>query len=277
MSSITKEFFIAPGEDLGKGTEDYQLTVQLGRAQLRNRWETPEGKNILERWKASGFKRSALDTLVGKYLGHTDLRGIDLSNHCINKQDLSNVDLFCAVLVGTNFEECNLSNSYLSEANIRSASFRFAVMDQVLIDNANFNQKTDFVGVKLGQIDFTLAEQLRDHAYSQQRIESLKRRYPRFAWFLWVVCDYGRSFGRFFTWCVGVTLFFAGLYYFTGALNHLDFWSALIFSLMTFVGGNSDIQVMSWLGRVLTVVQAISGYLMTGLLVAILVRRTIGD
>ncbi len=276
-TQITPEFFIAPGANLTKGTEDYFLTVQLDKDRLRERWKTSEGRNILERWKSKGFQRSVLESLVGKYLDHIDLRGVDLTNLDLSKQDLSQVDFFCARLSGANFENCNLVDSYFSEAHIEGTNFKFARMSQVLIDNAEFDKKTNFIGVKLDQIDFNLAEQLKVHAYSQQRIESLKRRYPRFAWFLWVVCDYGRSFGRFFAWCVGVTIVFALLYQLGDVLNQKGILAAIVFSLMTFVGGNSDIQVVSWFGRVLAGIQAVTGYLMTGLLVAILVRRTIGD
>ncbi len=46
---------------------------------------------------------------------------------------------------------------------------------------------------------------------------------------------------------------------------------------MTFATSGTDIQAASSMGRILTVAETAIGYLMTGLLVSILVKRTIGD
>jgi hypothetical protein len=46
---------------------------------------------------------------------------------------------------------------------------------------------------------------------------------------------------------------------------------------MVFTSGNTDIQAVSMLGQIFVIVEAIIGYLMLTLLVAILARRTIGD
>lgn len=47
---------------------------------------------------------------------------------------------------------------------------------------------------------------------SQQRIENLKDKHPILAKILEITCDYGRSFTRFFAWCLTVIVLF-GIFY----------------------------------------------------------------
>ena len=151
-------------------------------------------------------------------------------------------------------------------------------MKKVFLDNVDFNNKTSFVGVNLSVINFTLAILLEDLARGQQRIVSLKQKHKILAAILEATCDYGRSFTRFFLWCLGVILFFAITYtLIPNSLNKNSFWDSIYFSALTFVTMNFDIQPVSTFGKVLVVIEAGIGYLMTGLLVAILLRRTIGD
>ncbi|WP_448267958.1 hypothetical protein [Nostoc sp. DSM 114159] len=72
---ITPEFFINAGVNLDTGgnQEDLLTMVNLSKQQLRDRWFTPTGQNILIRWKTNGFKRNVLDRMVGKYYLMTPL------------------------------------------------------------------------------------------------------------------------------------------------------------------------------------------------------------
>ena len=161
---------------------------------------------------------------------------------------------------------------------MKGVSLNWAKMQDVLIDNASFNNRTSFTGVRLVSINFTLAEQLKDFSFGQQRIANLKSKYPRIAFFLWLTCDYGRSFPRFIIWCGGVVLGFALFYTaIPNALSKTGFWNSLYFSLMSFTTMGSDIQAVSALGKILVSIEASIGFLMTGLLIAILVKKTIGD
>lgn len=210
---ITPEFFIKPGVDLAYGSQDYLVMVRLPKERLQERWETPQGRQIWERWKANAFQRNILESLVGGYYGHLDLRGVNLSGQDLSGVDLSKIDFYRANMENAVLQNANLSNSYLSETNIKSARFDWAKMDDVLIDNVAFNNRTSFIGVKLNKIDFNLSEQLEDFARSQQRIASLERRYPRLSAVLKVTCDYGRSFPLFLLWC-GIIILLFGLAYF---------------------------------------------------------------
>lgn len=275
---ITPEFFINPNFDLDKGSQELLTVVNLSKEQLRQRWSTPVGQRILTKWKANKFDRKILDNMVGKYYGHTDIRGIPLSREDLSKADLSKVDLFSSNLENTKFKYTNLTDSWLSECNIKGACFDYARMNNVLIDNVEFNNKTSFTGVSLKVIDFNLAALLQDYATNQQRIENLENKHPILAGFLRISCDYGRSFTRFFFWCFAVVLVFALLYaLLAGSLSKPGFWNSLYFSAMTFATSGSDIQAVSPLGKIFAVIETGIGYLMTGLLVAVLVKRTIGD
>ncbi|MGF1522395.1 MAG: ion channel [Leptolyngbyaceae cyanobacterium] len=56
-----------------------------------------------------------------------------------------------------------------------------------------------------------------------------------------------------------------------------SFWECFYFSIATFTTLGSGISVTSFMGELLTSAEVVIGYLMTGLLVAILVRNTIGN
>lgn len=277
-SEITPYFFINPSQDLDKTSQEILTIVNLSKEQLQQRWNTSDGKYILAKWKGAKFERKVLDALVGKYYGHTDIRGIPLAREDLSKVDLSKVDLYSSNLENAVLKSANLSDSWLSESNIKGACFDYALMNNVLIDHVEFNKKTSFIGVVLNTMNFNLAAQLQDHATTQQRIDNLKNNHPILAGFLWLTCDYGRSFTRFIFWCLVVVIVFGMLYtLIPSSLSKPGFWNSLYFSTMTFITLGSDIQAVSPVGKILVVIEAALGYLMTGLLVAILVRRTIGD
>ncbi len=279
MAGVSQDLFIEPGVNLQKGDKDLTTAVNLSKESLQNRWDTQKGKNILSIWKANNFDRSILDELVGKYYDHYDLRGITLINEDLSRVDLSSIDFFGANLENTSFEAADLTDSWLSESNLKGAKFDWAKMEQVLLDTVDFDQRTSFVGVNLNGINFTLAALLRDLALGQQRIVHLEKRHPLFAKFLRITCDYGRSFTRYVIWCLAVILLFGLLYYFLpGSISETGFWNSLYFSVVTFTtSGYGDIRPMFWVGRILVVVEVITGYVMAGLLIAILARRIIGD
>jgi len=150
-----KDNFIKANFDLDKNDEEVYRIISLDKAELRNRWHSEYGQNIISKWKDSGFDRGTLDQLVGKYYGHTDLRGINLSGLSLETKDLSNIDFYAGNLENSNFSKATLSNSWLSESNIKSAKFDWARMDGCLLDNVQFDRKTSFVGVNLSAINFT--------------------------------------------------------------------------------------------------------------------------
>ncbi|KYC42115.1 hypothetical protein WA1_19145 [Scytonema hofmannii PCC 7110] len=275
---ITPEFFILPNVNLDKGSQELMTMVNLSKEQLRDRWKTNEGRYILSRWKGNGFDRKILDSLVGKYYDHTDLRGVPLVKENLTKVDLSKVDFYSAILENSKLNFANLSDSWLSESNIRGACFDYAKMPDVLIDNTEFDGKTSFTGVNLKVVDFNLAALLQKHATNQQRIENLKTRYPVAAAFYRITCDYGRSFPRFLLWCLVVILGFGVVYaVLPGSLNKTGLWNGLYFSFMTFVTANSDVQAASVVGKILSVIETGLGYLMAGLLISIFIKQAVGD
>ncbi len=272
-----KNFFIRPTVDLTVGHQDLAWAATLDRRNIVERWHSESGRSILSKWKSDHFSRQMLDSLIGKYYGQTDLRGINLSNEEIQDVDLSNCDLFASDLKNTDFVRCKLNHSYLSEANIRGTSFDYCQMNDVLIDNAEFNAKTSFIGVDLNRINFNLAWALRNHAINQQKIFDLEKRYPKFSLFLKITCDYGRSFLRFFGWCLGIVLVFALLFSMPGMLKEPGFWNGLYTSITTFTTIGSEISAVSLLGRMLVAIESCLGYMMGSLLISILAKRIIID
>lgn len=284
-NEVTQDFFILPNVDLQQSSREFRLAADLTRKQLKDRWKTSTGQNILSRWKASRFDRKVLDDFVGKFYGHTDIRGIDLTGEDLTRADLSKVDLFAATLENTTFRYANLSDSYLSETNIKGACFDGALMKDTYVDNVDYDKKTSFIGVNLSVINFNLATMLQESAFTQARIFSLRNKYPILARILEVTCNYGQSFPRFFLTCFITILVFSFAYLLlpsslikidSPSIN-INFFDSFYCSLMTFVGASCSFQPGSALGKILVMIESVAGYLLTGLLVAILVRRTIGD
>jgi hypothetical protein len=277
-SKVNQNFFVEPGCNVQKGDEGYVTLARLDKEQLKERWNSQSGNYILNTWRANRFDRVTLEGLVGKFYDQVDLRGISLVKEDLTGADLSQVDLYAANLEGSKLDSADLNGSFLSEANLKGVTLNWAKMQDVLIDNASFDNRTSFTGVRLSSINFTLAEHLKDFAFGQQRIANLESKYPRVAFLLWLTCDYGRSFPRFLMWCGGMVLGFAILYAVVPqAISKTGFWNSLYFSIMTFTTTGSEIQAMSPWGKILVSIEASIGFLMTGLLVSILVKRTIGD
>ncbi|WP_434686933.1 pentapeptide repeat-containing protein [Pseudanabaena minima] len=283
MSStkVTSNFFIASGVNLQNTPADLielQTIVKLNKKQLTDRWKSQEGQQIFTTWKNNNFDIGVLDSIVGKYYDQYDLRGIDLSNIDLSGKNFQNIDFFGSNLINTNFSRSILDNSWFSECKICGTKFDWAQMNGVLIDNTKFDNKTSFLGINLNSVNFNLAVLLQDLALSQQRIDNLESTKPITAAVLRYTSDYGRSFKRFFLWCFGIVNSFAILYFFIpNSLTSHDIWDTLYFSALTFITGSFVIQPVSVIGKALALMEAGMGYLMTGLLVAILVKKIVGN
>ena len=134
----------------------------LDRTEIRSRWNTAKGRAILARWKQAGFERDALESLVGKFDGHIDLRGIPLHGEKLPGANLADADLYSANLEGADLSRSDLRNSYFSEANIKGTRFDWAAMRGVYLDNVEYDTKTSFLGIDLATINFNLAALLRE-------------------------------------------------------------------------------------------------------------------
>lgn len=269
-----ENFITASTNITSQDSREWQHYANLSKADIVNRWNTPIGKGLLNNLKAGKFSRNTFEQHIGKFNHKFDLRGIPLSDMDCSGLDLSEVDFFAADLSETLFNRSNLSNSYLSESNIRGTKFDWANLDGALLDNVRFDNSTHFLGVDIHKVNFTLATLLYDLALSQQRIQQLEQHYKTFAWFLRTSCDYGRSFLRYLLWVLFFIVGYAGIY---AALMDKSFFDCLYFSVVTFATvGYGDILPVSILEKAVVISEILIGYLMGGLLVAILAKRVIG-
>jgi hypothetical protein len=200
-----------------------------------------------------------------------------LSNEVLQNIDLSFVDLFGASLAGAIFERCNLSESWLSHADISGTTFKFTNMEKVILDDVDFDTKMKFFGIDLNSINFKFAALLLELAIGQQKIDHLERRNPWFATFLRITCDYGRSFSRWLLWCIGFMMFFGLIYYLIpSSVGCHDLFECSYFSILIFTTlGDGRIQSFSNIGKFIIIAEVFIGYIMLGLLVAIFSRRMI--
>jgi uncharacterized protein YjbI with pentapeptide repeats len=268
--------FIPPGENFTDG-ESLKAFATLPRETLISRWNTGAGRDILRRWEGAGFSRASLDEQVGRYHGHTDLRGAPLSGKTLEGLDLSAIDFFAADLSRSSLSKSNLQDSWLSHADFRGTRFDFCKLDNALVDDVKFDKATSFLGVNLNAINFNLAAHLQALALRQQWISDLQRHHKTAAWLLWITCDYGRSFSRFALWLLGINLLFALVYYLTQGTSAVTLLENVYFAFVTFTTlGYGDFSPTGPLGMAVVIVHVLFGYLMLGLLVAILSKRLLG-
>jgi voltage-gated potassium channel len=89
-------------------------------------------------------------------------------------------------------------------------------------------------------------------------------------------CDYGQSLGLWGLWVLGAILFLYAIL--PAMISGHGLFDAVYFSVTTFATlGLGDIVPISNLGKLVVMVEVTTGYLMGGLLIAILVRRLIGN
>lgn len=251
--------------------------ANLSKTDIIERWNTPTGKGLLNHLKLGRFSRETLERHIGKFNNKFDLRGIPLTDADCSDLDLSDIDFFAANLSKTILKRTNLSHSYLSESDIRATVFDWANLDGALLDNVKFDKSTSFFGVDIHKVNFTLATLLYDLALTQQRIQQLEQHYKIFALFLRVSCDYGRSFSRYLLWVLVFIISYAGIYWCLPMNAKTSFFDCLYFSVVTFATvGYGDMLLITIVGKAVVISEILIGYLMGGLLVAILAKRVIG-
>lgn len=274
-----EHLFIDPHDNIIQGHPNVSAFAQADKSSLKRRWHSNRGQQILEALSQSNFGRNAIVRSLGMIYGKYDLRGAPLRKSEFASLNLSSIDFFAADLQRSNFRGARLDNSYLSEADIRGAIFDFASMEETLLDNVRYDRRTRFVGVDYRNVNFNLAALLQEQVKVQQRIDHLKSRHPISSFVLWATCDYGQSLLRFSCWVAAIVLAFALAYYSLSiSPNITDFFDAIYFSVVTFTTlGFGDIFPERTLGKILVMVEVALGYIMGGLLIAILIRRTIGN
>ncbi|MFA5933954.1 MAG: pentapeptide repeat-containing protein [Candidatus Paceibacterota bacterium] len=273
------KLFIEPNKNVTSNESEYPTLINIKKSDLIARWDTEKGKEIINNLKSNGFSRDSISNSIGKLNDHYDLRGIKLSNLDLSNLDFSSIDFYGANFNKSILTNVNLTNTHLSETNLEDAILDWSNMDRTLIDNIDFNENTSFNGVDLSRINFTLAALVRDLAITQQRIFHLKARSPILAKILQITCNYGRSLSRWLIWCISFIIFFGFLYYIFQLTNchPPTFFKSIYFSLVTFTTlGYGDISPNPGWGQFFVIIEVCLGYLMGGLLVAILTKKVMG-
>ena len=180
------------------------------------------------------------------------------------------------------FNNVDLRRTYLSEANVEGADLSWVKVKDTLADNVKFNRNTKLIGIDLNGINTNFALDFIAESRDQQRIAELERRHPAFARLLKITCDYGRSLWRWVGWSLAVLVVFASIYsLFPSLLHHptdiVNRSDGLYFSVVTFTTlGYGDIYPATVIGKALVSAEVTLGYLMGGILIAILTKRVLG-
>ena len=270
--------FIPPGHDLTSGPE-YRHFAQMEREDIIGRWSSNDGERIIREIREAGFSRHAIEAQVGCFSGKLDLRGIPLVREVLRQKDLSDCDLFAADLRGADLWNSDLRGSYLSEADLRGADLSWIRVRETLVDNVTIDRGTRLLGIDLSGINTNFALHLISEIRDQQRIDDLMRRHRSFAYFLWITSDYGRSILRWSLWTTGIIVAFSLIFYSFPELTQgsKGFLDGLYFSFVTFTTlGYGDIVPVTGIGKIVAIFEVTLGYLMGGILVAIITRRVLG-
>ncbi len=273
----TRSFFISPGDNITSSHIDNTYFAEMSPKIIENRWASEEGKDKVKQIIDSKFDRIFIDSVIGKFHGQLDLRGFDFSNQNLSRCNLSKCDLFRANFTNADCSFSDFSDAWLSEANLKSANFEWCRMENVLLDNIKYNEKTNFNGIDLNKINFTLATLFRDVVLSQQRVIDLEKQQPALAVVLKITTDYGRSLTRWSIWCCSIILLFAIIYsQFILTTAGDAFGNNLYFSIVTFTTvGYGDITPIDGIGKTIAMFEIGMGYLMGGLLIAILTKKVL--
>lgn len=258
-------------------SREWMHFANLSKRRLRERWNEGQGRGILNALLSGGFSRTEMEHLIGRFGGKLDLRGVPLAKIHLTSKDLKNVDLYASDLSCADLSKSDLTASQLSEANIKGTKFDWCKMDDVILDNTEFDNKTSFLGVNVSRINFTLSALLYEFILTDQKIKHLQQRHPKFSRLLWVTSDYGRSVSRYAMWVVGIISLYAIIYYCFSLLGQgRGFIDSLYFSIVTFATvGYGDITPQGSIAKMVAVSEISLGYMMGGLLVAILSKRVV--
>ncbi len=273
--------FIEPGQDLSHDSPDYQRFIHLNPEELRSRWLSDRGCTLFQTLNLANFSSQSIKENIGKLNGKYDLRGISIPNgKNLDKSNFSNIDFFSSSMKNCSLQQCDFSFSYLSECNIEGAVFDWSIMNQTFFDNVKFDLKTSFIGINLNQINSNLAILLLDQAKFQQRVQGLKEKHPLASWILKVTCFYGQSLSLWAFWVLAVIFFFSTLFWFFPNFikgHDRSFLDCLYFSFVTFTTlGYGDIIPNHYIGKLCAMIEVSLGYVMGGLLIAILSKKIWG-
>ncbi len=260
--------------------------------------ETSLHKANLDRCEMMGSDFSSADlnecSIKNSGLGGVNLSGAsfihsDLSDTSFSKSDLSNADFRAANLANANLTEtimanatfirANLVNADLKSSDVKEASFELADLRQArLLDIKNF-KKARWIGADIRNIDLKGAYLINRYVNDENYLHEFRTRskYHEIIYILWwLTSDCGRSLFRWSIFVFLIVFLFGFLYSIVG----VDFgqyktpFSPYYFSIVTLTTlGYGDVLPQTVGGQILTVLEAILGYIGLGGLLTILTNK----
>ena len=134
--------------------------MPLDSGELKARWKTDEGKELLQKvYTALQARAPCTDILAGfpgveEIASGLDLRGADLSSASLSGADLSNADLSQANFALTVLRDADLKNANLSDANLSSANLSDANLSDANLSGTNLHG-TNLRGADLSSADLS--------------------------------------------------------------------------------------------------------------------------
>jgi hypothetical protein len=272
-----QSLFIAPGVDIASDHSEVDKFATASKADLEKRWSTEKGRKIKRSLLGPGLFKENATSVLGCLYGKLDLRGIDLTEECMQGYDLSGIYFFAAKLQNCQLVGADLNGSYLSEANLEGTDLSWCKLKETFFDGVEFDRNTKLLGVNANEINSNLAILLVDQANTQQRIAHLENRHPKLSVLLWAICDYGRSIPRLFFWIVFSVLAHTHVYWCFPALVQTSGWiDSFYFSIVTMTTlGYGDLTPKNDIAKLVALSQVVLGYTLGGLLVGIIAKRMI--
>lgn len=214
-------------------------------------------------------------TLSNARLGKADFTGADLSGATLHQTDLTGVDFKDARLFGTRITEPTWWVALPSATRAGETLFQQGIPEHPI---------QDVMGLPP-----LLRRQIADVQYLRDLHRKLGPAGRRLMWLWGITCSYGQSVVRWSLVSALIAVFFAVLYMFTllnmpyhhlekgqlvGTVQQPDFGRALYFSISTLMTlGLGDEVPITTVGRVITSVEVVLGYVMLGGLLSILANK----
>lgn len=247
---------------------------------------------IATRAQAWSKERSHLIHLARKLIENVKHQRILIADASLVDADLTNFDFrYCyivrcsfrkAKLKGAKFDYAILRQSDLHEADVCEASFFKADLKEVILSDVKYDEDTKWILAnwdRHGEVAGQLLDRIdRDCAHWANRNAPLIVRALNYA------TDHGFGIHRVAIACAATPVAFGILYWLldrrhfavaagNGSPETLTIWNFILLSLERFVSGSPWIFGVSLLAHFLTALETLLGFLLLGLLIAMLVRQ----
>ena len=220
-------------------------------------------------------------SLMDAKLQNADLNNANLQVTLLEAANLQNAILDDTNLKKADLNNANLQNASLIEANLQEVDLSYANLTETDVSDVKFHKKKGkYIGIVVATCYGN--QRFKRHAQDQDFLEEFKEEYKYLYFIWWLLADCGRTFWRWITWSVVLSIGFGLIYYYhlggssSFNISHLsnNLWTFIYYSLVTFTTlGLGDVVPTTTAASVFVVIEVILGYVMLGGLISLLANK----